>query len=176
VFISTGALFGSIGSRLAAHTIAVERVVGVVAILMGLAFIGAIRGLQREWRWHRLPVAGLAGAPILGLAFGLGWTPCIGPTLGVVLGLAADPHTGTAGRGALLTTAYCIGLGLPFILAGLAFRHALGAFAAVKRHYAVVVRIGGLLLVVVGVLLVTGAWDALSRDLRDVLPNYNSPV
>lgn len=176
VFITTGALFGSLGSRLQAHATAVERGLGVVAVLLGLAFLGAIPGLQREWRLHRVPAAGVATAPLLGIAFGLGWTPCIGPTLGVVLGLAADPHTATAGRGAVLTTAYCIGLGLPFIATGLAFRRALGAFAWVKRHYAVVMRVGGLMLVVIGLLLMTGVWETLSRDLRDVLPSYSSPV
>jgi cytochrome c-type biogenesis protein len=144
--------------------------------VLGISFLGAIPGLQREFRVHRLPSAGLVGAPLLGAAFGLGWTPCIGPTLGVVLGLSADPNTATAGRGALLTAAYCVGLGLPFVLAGLAFRQALGAFAWVKRHYGVVMRVGGLMLIVVGLLLVTGAWDGLARDLREVVPTYTAPV
>ena len=129
--------------------------------------MGWLPGFQREWRFHRLPALGIAGAPLLGLAFGVGWTPCTGPTLGVVLGLAGDPNTATAGRGALLTAVYCMGLGLPFILAGLAFRKALGAFDVVKRHYAFVVRGGGLLLVAVGVLLVTGEWNTISSHLRN---------
>jgi cytochrome c-type biogenesis protein len=119
---------------------------------------------------------GLAGAPLLGIAFGVGWTPCTGPTLGVVLALAGNPNTGTAARGALLTLAYCAGLGVPFIAAGLGFRRALGAFDVVKRHYAVVVRGGGLLLIAVGVLLLTGEWNTLSIDLRDALPTYTAPV
>ena len=165
VFVSTGALFGGLGAHLLRHAVLVERILGAVAILLGLAFLGIVPGMQREWRMHKLPAAGVAGAPLLGLAFGLGWTPCIGPTLGVVLGLAADPNTATAGRGALLTTVYCLGLGLPFILAALALRRALAAFAAVKRHYAVVMRIGGALLIGVGVLLVTGAWDHVNTYL-----------
>ena len=176
VFVTTGTLFGSLGSHLQAHAKLMERILGSVAILLGLAFLGLVPGLQREFRWHRLPSAGVLGAPLLGIAFGLGWTPCIGPTLGVVLGLAADPNTATAGRGALLTAAYCAGLGLPFVIAGLAFRHALGAFAIVKRHYSVVLRVGGLMLLAVGVLLVTGEWDTLSRHLRDYGANYNPPV
>jgi cytochrome c-type biogenesis protein len=132
--------------------------------------------MQREWRVHRLPPAGLVGAPLLGMLFAVGWTPCTGPTLAVVIGLASTDNAATAGRGALLTFVYCLGLGLPFIVTGLAFRHALGAFAVVKRHYAVVVWAGGLLLVTVGVLLLTGVWDTVSRELRDVLPGYTAPV
>jgi cytochrome c-type biogenesis protein len=176
VFIMFGAFFGELGAHLDAHATLVDRVAGGVAVVMGLAFIGWLPGFQREWRFNRLPVLGIAGAPLLGVAFGVGWTPCTGPTLGVVLGLAGDPNTATAGRGALLTAVYCCGLGLPFIAAGLAFRKALGAFAAVKRHYAVVVRGGGLLLVAVGVLLLTGEWTTLSNHVRDWFPSYTAPV
>jgi cytochrome c-type biogenesis protein len=176
VFILFGAFFGYAGAHLDAHAVAVDRFAGVVAIVMGLAFMGWLPGFQREYRYHRLPAVGIAGAPLLGVAFGVGWTPCTGPTLGVVLGLAGDPHTATAARGALLTAVYCAGLGLPFVLAALGFRRALGAFDVVKRHYAIVVRGGGLLLIVVGILLLTGAWTTLSIDLRDALPTYTSPV
>jgi cytochrome c-type biogenesis protein len=176
VFIMFGAFFGELGAHLDAHATLVDRLAGAVAVVMGLAFIGWLPGFQREWRFNRLPVLGIAGAPLLGVAFGVGWTPCTGPTLGVVLGLAGDPNTATAGRGALLTAVYCCGLGLPFIAAGLAFRKALGAFAAVKRHYAVVVRGGGLLLVAVGVLLLTGEWTTLSNHVRDWFPSYTAPV
>jgi cytochrome c-type biogenesis protein len=176
VFILFGAFFGAAGAHLEAHAIAVDRVAGGVAVLLGAAFLGLVPGFQREWRFHRLPALGIVGAPLVGVAFGVGWTPCTGPTLGVVLGLAGDPHLATAGRGALLTTAYCVGLGVPFVLAGLAFRKALGAFAVVKRHYAVILRAGGLLLVAVGVLLLTGEWTTLSIQLRDSLPGYTSPV
>jgi cytochrome c-type biogenesis protein len=176
VFILFGAFFGYAGDHLAAHATAIDRAAGVVAIAMGAAFMGWVPGFQREWRFHRLPAVGLAGAPLLGVAFGVGWTPCTGPTLGVVLALAGNPDTATAARGAVLTTAYCIGLGVPFILAGLGFRRALGAFDLVKRHYALVVRGGGLLLIAVGVLLVTGEWNTLSIDLRNALPTYTAPV
>jgi len=177
VFVMFGAFFGFAGAHLDAHEVLVDRIAGGVAVVMGAAFMGWIPGFQREFRFHRLPGVGLAGAPLLGIAFGVGWTPCTGPTLGVVLGLAADPSTGTAARGALLTVAYCAGLGLPFIVAGLAFRRALGAFDIVKRHYAWVVRGGGLLLIVVGVLLITGEWTTLSIDLRDAIaPTYTPPV
>ncbi|HVT64063.1 MAG TPA: cytochrome c biogenesis protein CcdA [Mycobacteriales bacterium] len=176
VFILFGAFFGAVGAHLDQHATLVERIAGAVAIVMGLAFMGWLPGFQREFRFHKLPTLGVAGAPLLGLAFGVGWTPCTGPTLGVVLGLAGDPNTATAGRGALLTAVYCVGLGLPFVLAGLAFRKAMGAFDVVKRHYAVVVRGGGLLLVAVGVLLVTGEWSAISTHLRNAFPGFTTAV
>jgi cytochrome c-type biogenesis protein len=176
VYVSEGAFFGHLGNKLLAHPTAVNRVGGVIAIVLGLAFVGLVPRMQREWRVHRLPRAGLAGAPLLGMLFAVGWTPCTGPTLAVVIGLASTDNAATAGRGALLTFVYCLGLGLPFIATGLAFRHALGAFAVVKRHYRVVVWAGGLLLISVGVLLLTGVWDTVSRDLRDMWPGYTAPV
>jgi cytochrome c-type biogenesis protein len=176
VFILFGAFFGAVGAHLDQHAVLVDRVVGALAIVMGLAFMGWLPGFQREWRFNRLPALGLTGAPLLGIAFGVGWTPCTGPTLGVVLALAGSPDTATAARGALLTAVYSAGLGLPFIVAGLAFRKALGAFATVKRHYALVVRGGGLLLVAVGILLVTGEWNTLSTDVRNWFPSYTAPV
>jgi cytochrome c-type biogenesis protein len=176
VYVSEGAFFGHLGNKLLAHPTAVDRVGGVIAILLGLALVGLVPRMQREWRVHRLPRAGLAGAPLLGMLFAVGWTPCTGPTLAVVVGLASTDNAATAGRGALLTFVYCLGLGLPFIATGLAFRHALGAFAVVKRHYGVVVWTGGALLVAVGVLLLTGEWETLSRNLRNVLQGYTAPV
>jgi len=176
VYVSEGALFGNIGVRLQAHQQLVNRVGGVVAIALGIVFVGLLPRTQREWRFHRLPKAGLVGAPLLGVLFAVGWTPCTGPTLGVVLNLALNDNSATAGRGAFLTFIYCLGLGIPFVVAGLAFRHALGAFAVVKRHYGVVVWAGGLLLVTVGVLLLTGTWDTISNDLRGSFSGYSSPV
>jgi cytochrome c-type biogenesis protein len=176
VYVSEGALFGNIGFQLQEHQVAVERVGGVIAILLAITFVGVLPRTQREWRLHRLPRAGLVGAPLLGVLFAVGWTPCTGPTLAVVLTLAGQDNAATAGRGAFLTFVYVLGLGIPFILTGLAFRHALGAFAVVKRHYGVVVWAGGLLLATVGVLLLTGAWDSLSTHLRNVIPGYSTPV
>jgi cytochrome c-type biogenesis protein len=176
VYVSEGALFGNIGIRLQAHQTAVNRVGGVIAILLGITFVGLLPRTQREWRFHRLPKAGLAGAPLLGVLFAVGWTPCTGPTLAVVLNLALQDNASTAGRGAFLTFIYVLGLGIPFIVTGLAFRHALGAFAVVKRHYGVVVWTGGVLLVAVGVLLLTGVWDTLANELRHVGTGYTAPV
>lgn len=176
VYVSEGALFGNIGNQLLSHSTTVNRVGGVLAIVMGIVFIGVLPRTQREWRIHRLPQAGLVGAPLLGMLFAVGWTPCTGPTLGVVLNLSIQDNAATAGRGAFLTFVYCLGLGIPFVLTGLLFRHALGAFAVVKRHYGVVVWAGGALLIVVGVLLVTGAWTSLANDLRHVGTSYTAPV
>ncbi|MCK1796601.1 cytochrome c biogenesis protein CcdA [Streptomyces sp. XM4193] len=165
VFVSGGALFGYFGSTLMEHRDVISKVLGVLTILLGLSFMGVIPLFgQREFRIHKKPVLGLAGAPMLGVLFGIGWTPCFGPTLVAVQALAMNE--GSAGRGALLMVAYCLGLGLPFVLVALAFRRALGAFDWVKQHYAWVMRIGGLMLIAVGLLLVTGVWDRIVYDIQ----------
>ncbi|MFI1966955.1 cytochrome c biogenesis CcdA family protein [Streptomyces pathocidini] len=165
VFVSYGALFGNFGLTLEEHKETISKVLGALTIVMGLAFMGVIGGFtQREFRFHKRPAMGLAGAPLLGVLFGIGWTPCIGPTLAAVNALAFNEAS--AGRGALLTIAYCLGLGVPFILTAVAFRRALGAFDWVKRHYVWVMRTGGLMLVAVGALLVTGVWDRIIGDLQ----------
>jgi cytochrome c-type biogenesis protein len=164
VFISYGALFGGLGDWLWEYQDQITYVLGAVIILLGIAFLGAVPWLQRDWRFHRVPTVGLAVAPLLGAMFGLGWTPCIGPTLGAILSLSLTE--GSAERGALLSVFYCLGLGLPFIAAALAYRRMLGTIRWVRRHQAWVTRIGGLMLIAVGILLVTGWWDALVGDLR----------
>lgn len=165
VFVSGGVLFGGFGALLLEHREVLTKVFGVLTIVLGLVFAGLLPGLrQREFRLHHRPEVGLVGAPMLGIVFGLGWVPCIGPTLAAVQFLALTEAT--AVRGAVLTLAYCIGLGLPFILAALAFRRALGAFGWVKRHYRWVMRLGGGMLVATGLLLVTGAWDSLIYQVQ----------
>lgn len=165
VFVSTGALFGYFGQTLQEHQGTLSKVLGVLMILMGVFYMGLMPWLtQREFRFHRKPAAGLVGAPLLGALFGIGWTPCIGPTLASVNSLAFDQAS--AGRGAVLTVAYCIGLGVPFVLAAVAFRRALGAFGWVKRHYVWVMRIGGTMMILTGVLLLTGAWDRLVQEMQ----------
>ncbi|SMP00134.1 cytochrome c-type biogenesis protein, partial [Geodermatophilus aquaeductus] len=159
VFISFGALFGGLGRLLYEWAPTLTRVAGVVTIVMGLSFLGALTWLQRERRIHRRPPAGLAGAPVLGVVFGLGWTPCLGPTLAAVNTLAYTEAS--ALRGAVLGLAYCIGLGLPFVLVALGTRRALRFSAFARRHARTVMRVGGALLIVLGILLLTGWWDAL---------------
>jgi cytochrome c-type biogenesis protein len=164
VFVSTSVLAAAFGRALLRHGRVVEVVVGALVIVFGAAFLGLVPGLQREWRIHRLPAAGLVGAPVFGAVFALSWVPCVGPTLGAVLGLAAVG--GSTGRAVVLAVAYCLGLGLPFVAFGLGFRHLLGVVAAVRRNSVWVTRIGGALLIVVGVALVTGAWGDFVNWLR----------
>ncbi|GAA4944360.1 cytochrome c biogenesis CcdA family protein [Actinoplanes utahensis] len=130
---------------------------GVLIIVLGVGYLGWIPGFQRQARITRLPSAGLLGAPVFGAIFAVSWTPCVGPTLGGVIGLATT--TGQADRAALLAVVFSLGLGIPFILFGLFFRRLLGVFTAIRRNSRWVTRIGGGLLIVVGLVLVTGAWD-----------------
>ncbi|GAA4756257.1 cytochrome c biogenesis protein CcdA [Modestobacter marinus] len=167
VFVSFGALFGGLGRLLLEWAPVLTRVMGVVTILMGLAFLGGVPWLQRERRITRRPPAGLAGAPVLGVVFGLGWTPCLGPTLSAVNTLAYTEAS--AGRGAALGLAYCIGLGVPFLLVALGARRTLSLSALARRHAPTVMRIGGVLLLVLGLLLVTGLWDGIMLWLRSWL-------
>lgn len=174
VFVSAGAFFGGIGSELVANKTVVDRVLGSLTVLLGLSFLGALPWTQREWRIRRLPARGLWGAPLLGVVFGVGWTPCLGPTLAAVQTLAYTQAS--AGRGALLTAAYCVGLGLPFLLTAVAYDRALGAFAAVRRHSQVITRVGGVLIVVVGLLLVSGLWEQLMIQVRGLVAGFTTPV
>lgn len=165
VFVSGGALFGFFGSTLQEYRGFLSKILGVLMIFMGVFFMGLMPWLtQREFRFHKRPVSGLMGAPLLGALFGVGWTPCLGPTLSSVTILAASQ--GSAGRGALLTVAYCIGLGLPFVLAAVAFRKSLGAFAWIKKRYVWVMRIGGIMMIATGLLLLTGIWDSMIQSMQ----------
>ncbi len=174
LFVSEGALFGYVGVTLKAHVTLVDRILGVLIIIFGLAFMGFLPGLQREVRIRRLPAAGVAGAPVLGFLFGVGWTPCIGTTLAAVQSLATSPDGAGVGRGALLTLVFSLGLGVPFVVVALLFRRTMGALAFVKRHYAWVTRIGGGLLILVGILLVSGLWNAMIDHLQPYISGYST--
>lgn len=174
VFVTVGLAFGGLGQWLLEYREPITRVLGAITIVFGLAFMGLIPGLQRTVKPGRRPSAGLAGAPVLGVLFGLGWTPCIGPTLSAIQTLAFTEAS--AGRGALLSFAYCVGLGLPFILTALAYRRALGAFAVVKRHHQLVIRIGGGMLVVLGLLLVTGWWGSMIASMQTWINGFEPVI
>jgi cytochrome c-type biogenesis protein len=164
VFIVTTVILANIGHTLLAHERTVQLVVGILIIVLGLAFLGLVPGAYRELRIHRLPSAGLASAPVLGAVFGLSWTPCTGPTLGAVLSMTVVE--GTTARAVTLTIAYCLGLGLPFLIFGLAFRKVIGLHKAVRRNSVWVTRFGGAMLILVGLALATGVWDLFLNWLR----------
>lgn len=175
VFVSFGALIGGVGEWLFEYQRPITIVLGSLTILLGLVFLGVLPWMQRDWRLHQVPAVGLAAAPLLGVLFGLGWAPCIGPTLSAVLTLSVNEAS--AGRGALLSFVYCLGLGLPFIAAALAYRRMLGTVKWVRRHQRWVTAFGGLMLVVVGLLLVTGWWDVLVGWIRTwFFPGFTAGV
>ncbi len=179
VFVSFGALFGGFGQMLREHADVLTRVFGAVTILLGLMFIGAFGGSRwsnAEFRVHKLPRAGLLGAPLLGAAFGFGWTPCIGPTLAAVLNLAASSENASAGRGALLSVSYCLGLGIPFFVVGMAFDRSTRMLAALRRNARTVTVAGGVMLVLVGVLQVSGAWTWFVDWLQSQLEGATLPL
>jgi cytochrome c-type biogenesis protein len=150
---------------LVANEAVLQRVGGVVMIVMGLVFVGLVPVLQREWRAHWVPDVGVWGAPLLGAVFGLGWVPCIGPTLAGVVAVAAGTGGGSF-RGVVLTLAYCAGLGLPFVLIALGAARAVRALGWLRRNTRTIQVSGGVLMVAVGVLLVTGVWGALLARMQ----------
>jgi cytochrome c-type biogenesis protein len=172
VYVVIGFTAGSLGTWLVRSRSQLEVLLGVILVLLGLAFAGLVPFLQRDVRVHTVPAVGLGAAPLLGFLFGLGWTPCVGPTLSAILTLGFDQ--GTSGRGALLAAVYCLGLGVPFIVAALAYRRALGAFRVIRRHQQWVTRIGGAMLVLVGLALVTGWWDQAVSWLQLHLVNQST--
>ena len=172
-FVVVGMTTGALGAWLYDYQRVISQVLGAVTIVVGLVFMG-LPMLQRDVRVHRLPAVGIGAAPLLGLLFAIGWTPCLGPTIVTVQSMAITE--GTVGRGVLLSVAYSLGLGLPFILLGLAYRRTLGAVRWVRRHQVWVTRVGGAMLVVVGLLLLTGWWDVLIADLRGWSQGYGVDV
>lgn len=167
--ILTGVVW--LADALVDNTAVLQRVGGVVMIAMGLAFVGLVPALQRERRLHWVPRAGLWGAPLLGAVFGLGWVPCIGPTLAGVVAVAAGTGGGSL-RGVVLTIAYCAGLGLPFVAIALVAGRAVPALGWLRRHARGIRIGGGVLLVGVGVLLLTGLWGGLLARLQTSVGSF----
>jgi len=166
VFVATLGTLVWLTAALTLNQDLLQRFGGVLTIAMAFVFLGWIPGLQREVRSHHVPRGGIWGAPLLGAIFGLGWTPCIGPTLSAVMTLASATG-GAEARGYLLTAVYCLGLGLPFLLIALGARWAVRATDWVRRHGRQVQIFGGALLLIVGLLLVTGVWGDLMGWLRN---------
>jgi cytochrome c-type biogenesis protein len=174
VFVMTGVVAGAAGQLLAAYRDAITRVLGVVVIMLGLIFAGVLQIGQRDLRLHRIPAVGVAAAPLVGVVFALGWTPCLSPTLGVVVNLGFSE--GTAARGGLLGFVYALGLGIPFVLAGLAFTRMASAVAFLRDRQQLVMRIGGILMIIVGLLLVSGTWNTLTALLRQWASNFETVI
>lgn len=170
VFVTTGAVVGQLGMTVLSYAELISRILGVVVIGLGLVFLGVLRIGQRDLRIHRVPAVGVAAAPLVGIVFALGWTPCIGPTLGVVMSLALNE--GTALRGGLLAFVFALGLGVPFIVAGLVYTKMARAIGFLRRHQRGLMRIGGVMLVVVGLLLVTGLWTQITAELRQTFATF----
>jgi cytochrome c-type biogenesis protein len=179
VFVSAGAAFGSVGETLLEHRRGLDIAFGILMVAMGIFFAGVIPErwtpfLQRDVRLHYRPAMGLLGAPLLGLIFGLGWTPCLGPTLSAVEAMSFSQ--GTAVRGAVLSAFYCLGLGLPFLITAVAFGWAMRAIGWVKGHYALVTRLGGAMLCLVGLALVTGVWQQLIVQMQHWVNGTSLPL
>lgn len=174
VFVSIATLGGTLGRFFIEYADVITRILGVVIIALGLVFIGVFGLAQRIARPQVRGNLGLVGAPLLGIALGIGWAPCIGPTLAVILTMAFD--SGSAGRAATLGLAYSLGLGIPFILLTLGFGWATRSVTFIRRHIRAVNLIGGALLIVLGLLMVTGIWTQIMTQLQGVFSNVPLPL
>lgn len=154
-------------TTLIANQVLLQRIGGVVTIVMGLVFVGFIPALQRQARFAPRQWSTMAGAPLLGAVFALGWTPCLGPTLTGVIAVASATDGATVARGVVLVLAYCLGLGIPFVLLALGSARAVTGLGWLRRHSRTIQILGGVLLILVGTALVTGLWNDFVSWVRD---------
>lgn len=169
LFVTYGALFGSLGSNISANSKTISKVLGIFTIVMGLIFMGRIN-FMRTFKVNKIANSGLLSAPILGFLFGLGWTPCIGPALAAVQTLAIESASAT--RGSILAVGYCFGLGTPFLLSGLFFDKSQAMRKFIGKHGERISYIGGVLLILIGVMQFTGAWDSWMNSLRSLISGF----
>ncbi|MEO8908240.1 MAG: cytochrome c biogenesis protein CcdA [Microbacteriaceae bacterium] len=174
VFVIGGFLLGAVGFWLIQWRDLLTRIAGIVVILLGLVFVGQFTFLQRTFKPSWRPTMGLAGAPILGIVFAIGWSPCTGPTLVAISGLSLSG--GSPWQGALLALFYALGLGVPFLLIALGFGWASGGIAFLRRHIRAVNIIGGVLLIAIGLLMVSGVWNYWIIQLQGVLPDFRPAI
>lgn len=153
----------------------VTMILGALVVLMGIVFLGGLSIFQTDKRLHRRPITGLWGAPILGITFGLGWAPCIGPTFAAVQTLVYTGGSGT-GKAVVLTLAYCLGLGVPFLLVAWGMGRGVSTLAWARKHRLGIQRVGGAVLILIGVLLMTGLWTELMSWIQAALPVYELPI
>lgn len=170
VFVGLGVLFGTAGLLLRPWLDLIVRIAGVIVILMGLVFIGLFGLMQRTIKPRVKVATGLVGAPLLGIVFALGWTPCVGPTLVALYSIVLDQ--GDPWRGGILAVCYALGIGLPFIALGLGLGWAATSVAWIKRHIRIVNIVGGVLLIAIGVLMVSGLWQAMMSSLTAVINGF----
>ncbi|GAB3605148.1 cytochrome c biogenesis protein CcdA [Conyzicola nivalis] len=174
VFVATNAAFGAVGTWLIVYSDTITRFAGVFVILLGLVFIGQFTFLQRSFKPSWTPATGLAGAPLLGILFGLGWTPCLGPTLAAITAISLSG--GSAWQGVILGIVYSLGLGIPFVLVAFGFGWVTTSVAWIKKRIRVVNIVGGSLLVIVGVLMVSGLWSLWMSELGAVINVFVTPL
>jgi cytochrome c-type biogenesis protein len=170
VFVALGVLAGTAGLLFISRNPWIQAILGVLVIILGLAMIGQFGFLQRTLKFPVSPNQGLWGAPLLGVVFALGWTPCIGPTLSAVLVLASD--SGDPARGGILATVYSLGIGIPFILLAAGFGWATRSVSFLKKHIRALNLFGGSLLIVIGILIATGLWGQLMTWLQGVTSGF----
>lgn len=170
VFLGLFVLSGTVGIFLLQYGSVLERIGGVILIVLGLVFIGQVTFLQRQFKPTWRPAAGLAGAPLLGAVFAIGWSPCMGPTLGAVIALAS--YQGDPGRATIIGAFYCLGLGIPFLLVAIGFGWVSSSVAWVRRHIRVINIIGGALLIAMGLLMVTGVWGVAMSNFQVVISGF----